>query len=68
VSQKNIFAFTELVGNPGYISINRDAIGRTTMTVRGRGNNGSTGQVVTIDLPHDQIDRLLAALIDDGGQ
>lgn len=59
----NLYAFTEPTpagGYPGYVSLNREADGSVTLTVRSPGHGGN--QVGTITLPEDVAAALAAAL------
>jgi hypothetical protein len=64
--QHNIFAHTEPTppdGYPGYVSINRDAEGKHTITVRSRGNGGR--DVATIEVSPETLEALLVAVAAD---
>ena len=57
----NLAAYTEptpVGGYPGYVSLNREADGSITLTVRSPGHGGS--QVANVTLPYDAL-RALAA-------
>lgn len=59
----NLAAYTEPTpagGYPGYVSLNREADGSTTLTVRSMGHGGA--QVATITLPEAVMVSLAAAL------
>lgn len=60
----NLYAFTEQpqagAHYPGYVSLNREPDGSTTLTVRSPGHGGT--QVGTITLPEDVAAALAAAL------
>lgn len=60
--RENIFAYTEpnapTGGYVGYLSLNREADGRVTLTVRERGD----GTQATIELPHAMLVMLAGAL------
>ena len=66
MSEHIIFAWTERTppeGYPAYVSINRDQQGRHTITVRSRGGDGHN--VVTVEIPVEQLEALLCALAAD---
>lgn len=65
----NLAAYTEPTpagGYPGYVSLNREADGTVTLTVRSTGHGGA--QVATITLPEAVMVSLAAALTEAGAQ
>lgn len=59
----NLFAYTERTptdGYPAYLSLNREADGSFTLTVRSSGHGGT--QVGTIELPYMVMGALAGAL------
>lgn len=65
----NLAAYTEPTpagGYPGYVSLNREADGTVTLTVRSTGHGGD--QVATITLPEAVMVSLAAALTEAGAQ
>jgi len=62
----NIFAHTEPTppeGYPAYVSINRDATGKHTITVRSRGNGGR--DIATIEVTPEMLEALSIAVTSD---
>ena len=61
--ETTVFAYTESTGQgyPGYLNVTDKGDDLTRITVRTRGNNGTT--MAHIDLPNDQVDELLDHLI-----
>ena len=58
----NIFAFTEFVATPGYISINRDAKGQHSISLRETGKDGDVGQHVTLNVSAETLIEMAAAI------
>jgi hypothetical protein len=63
--RRNIYAFTEPSGSyPGYVSVNVEADGRVSVTVRSSPQKGREGTTASFTLPAEQSDLLTDAMID----
>ena len=58
----NIFAFTEFVATPGYVSINRDDKGQHSISLRATGSNGDVGQAVTLNVSAETLKEMAAEI------
>lgn len=63
--RKNIYAFTEPSGPyPAYVSVNCEADGRLSVTVRGPAVEGREGPTASVSLTGGQADIMADAIID----
>ena len=64
-NRQNIYAFTEPTGSyPGYVSVNAEADGSISVTVRGPAVDGREGPTASMSLTEEQADTMADAIFD----